>query len=118
MGGARNWRGQSPRGLAADGAKVAITYSKGPTLAVGTAIKEIERARRKKFTRSAAVEEAEGAVKIDLLRLAGQGDLRGPGHHGQFMVQPGSDRHAYPASGDWAVPQWPATALDSRGMVE
>ncbi len=170
-GGSRGIGAAIAKRLAADGAKVAITYTKGAD-AAASVINEIERAGGKAIGIQADAADA-NAVKaavektfatfgrldvlvnnagtaipkpfeeatleeMDRVRVAAPGLVPYAGTKGAVKmftqalareigsrgitvnnVQPGPiDTELNPASGDWAVPQKAATALDRYGRVE
>src|SRR6266850_1184541 len=139
-GGSRGIGAAIAKRLAADGANVAITYTKGAD-AAASVVKEIERAGRKAIAIQADATDAhavEAAVektvatfgRLDVLvnnagtaipKRFAQGLSREVGSRGITVnnIQPGPiDTDLNPAAGDWAVPQKAATALDRYGRVD
>src|SRR2546428_577268 len=113
-GGSRGIGAAIAKRLAADGANVAITYTKGAD-AAASVVKEIERVGRKAIAIQADSTHA-GAVKMFT-----QGLSREVGRRGITVnnIQPGPiDTDLNPAVGDWAVPQKANTALDRYGRVD
>jgi 3-oxoacyl-[acyl-carrier protein] reductase len=97
-GGSRGIGSAIAKRLAAEGASVAITYTKGAGAATSV-VKEIEHAV-KMFTQALAREMGSRGITVN-------------------NVQPGPiDTDLNPAVGDWAVPQKAATALNRYGTAD
>src|SRR2546421_164844 len=113
-GGSRGIGAAIAKRLAADGANVAITYTKGAD-AAASVVEEIERAGGKAIAIQADAADA-GAVEAAVEKTVAT--------FGQLDVlvnnaQPGPiDTDLNPAAGEWVVPQKAATALDRYGHVE
>jgi NAD(P)-dependent dehydrogenase (short-subunit alcohol dehydrogenase family) len=100
--------------LAADGANVAITYTKGAD-AARSVVGEIERRGGKAIAIQADAADAKAVKAAVEKTLATFGRLDVLVNN----VQPGPiDTELNPAAGDWAVPQKAATALNRYGRVE
>src|SRR5256885_1812602 len=104
-GGSRGIGAAIAKRLAADGANVAITYTKGAD-AAALVVKEIERAGRKAIASQADATDA-GAVEAAVEKTVAT-----------FGRRVGTTRNWNPAAGDWAAPQKAATALDRYGHVD
>jgi predicted SnoaL-like aldol condensation-catalyzing enzyme len=98
-GGSRGIGAAIAKRLAADGAKVAITYTKGAD-AAASVVKEIERAGGK------AIAIQADAADVEAVRAAVE----------KVVATFGLELN--PANGDWAVPQKAATALNRYGRVD
>src|SRR5207249_4008845 len=113
-GGSRGIGAAIAQRLAADGANVAITYTKGAD-AAASVVKEIERAGRKAIAIQADATDASAVEAAVDKTVATFGRLDVLVNN----VQPGPiDTDLNPAAGDWAVPQKAATALDRFGRVD
>ena len=113
-GGSRGIGAAIAKRLAADGANVAITYTKGAD-AAASVVKEIEHAGRK------AIAIQADAADADAVKMFTQGLSREVGNRGITVnnIQPGPiDTDLNPAAGDWAAPQKASTALNRYGSVD
>ena len=144
-GGSRGIGAAIAKRLAADGANVAITYTKGAD-AAASVVKEIEGAgvRGTFVATQAALKHMKSGGRIIMIgssvgeramtpglvpysatkgavKMFTQGLSREVGTRGITVnnVQPGPiDTDLNPAAGDWAVPQKANTALDRYGSVD
>src|SRR5205085_566115 len=113
-GGSRGIGAAIAKRLAADGANIAITYTKGAD-AAASVVKEIERAGRKAIAIQADAADAEAVKGFT------QGLSREVGNRGITVnnIQPGPiDTELNPAAGEWAAPQKANTALNRYGSVD